>query len=78
MFHVWNYGLTYEHGEKENMHRDVENRTGDVKEPVRSHREETKEKEEKEQTAAVFFHLTEGGEWVRREEDKRKCEKIKT
>lgn len=60
------------------MHRDVENRTGDVKEPVRSHGEETKEKEEKEQTAAVFLHLTEGGEWVRREEDKRKCEKIKT
>lgn len=34
------------HREEKNRHRYVEDRTGDVKEPVRSHREETKEKEE--------------------------------
>lgn len=34
-------GLTYKDREEENRHRDVEDRAGDVKEPVRSHREET-------------------------------------
>ena len=53
--------LTYEHREEKNGHGDVEDGTGDVKEPVRSHREETKEKEEEEQTATIFLHLTEGG-----------------
>lgn len=51
--------LTYEHREEENGNRDVEDGTSDVKEPVRSHREETKEKEEEEQTATIFFSLTE-------------------
>lgn len=37
-------GLTYEHREEENRHRDVEDGTGDVQEPVWSHREETEEK----------------------------------
>lgn len=50
-------GLTYEHREEEDGHGDVEDRTGDVKEPVWSHGEEAEEKEEKEQTAAVFLHL---------------------
>lgn len=50
-------GLTYEHREEEDRHGDVEDRTGDVKEPVWSHGEETKEKEEEEQTAAIFLHL---------------------
>lgn len=49
--------LTYEHREEENGHGDVEDRAGDVKEPVWSHRKEAKEKEEKEQTAAIFLHL---------------------
>ena len=49
--------LTYEHREDENGHWNVEDRAGDVKEPVRSHRKETKEKEEKEQTATIFLHL---------------------
>lgn len=64
--------LTYEHRGEENGHRDVEDRTGDVKEPVRSHREETKEKEEEEQTATIFLHLTVGGGSEREKEDKRK------
>lgn len=51
--------LTYQHGEEENGYRDVEDRTGDVEEPVRSHGEETKEKEEKEQAATIVLHLTE-------------------
>lgn len=50
-------GLTYEHREEEDSHGDVEDRTGDVKEPVWSDGEEAKEKEEKEQTAAIFLHL---------------------
>lgn len=50
-------GLTYEHRKEEYRHGDVEDRTGDVKEPVWSHGEETEEKEEKEQTAAIFLHL---------------------
>lgn len=50
-------GLTYEYREEEDRHGDVEDRTGDVKEPVWSHGEEAKEKEEKEQTAAIFLHL---------------------
>lgn len=61
--------LTYEHREEENGHGDVEDRTGDVKEPVRSHREETEEKEEEEQTATVFLHLT--GEGRRKTGEKR-------
>lgn len=65
---VW-CSLTYEHREEENGHRDVEDRTGDVKEPVRSHREETEEKEEEEQTATVFLHLT--GEGRRKTGEKR-------
>lgn len=69
--------LTYEHREEENGNRDVEDGTGDVKEPVRSHREETKEKEEEEQTATILLHLTEEEE---EEEEKRKgqrwCEKM--
>lgn len=40
--------LTYEHRKEENGHRDIEDRTGDVKEPVRSHREEAEKKEEEE------------------------------
>lgn len=54
-------GLTYEDREEEDRHGDVEDRAGDVKEPVWSHGEETKEKEEKEQTAAIFLHLSRDG-----------------
>lgn len=61
VFFLCVFSLTYEYREEENGHRDVEDRTGDVKEPVRSHREETKEKEEEEQTATIFLHLTDGG-----------------
>lgn len=53
--------LTYEDRGEENGHRDAEDRTGDVKEPVWSHREETKKKEEKEKTATIRLHLTEQG-----------------
>lgn len=57
--------LTDEHREEEDRHGDVEDRTGDVKEPVWSHGEETKEKEEKEQTAAILLHLFRGVEGKR-------------
>lgn len=81
--------LTYEHREEENGHRDVEDRTGDVKEPVRSHRKEAKEKEEKEQTATIFLHLflvrgrkkrgqeKEDKEENRKKEKGQRCEKMR-
>lgn len=64
--------LTYEDREEENRHGDVEDRTGDVKEPIRSHREETEEKEEEKQTAAIFLHLTDREESSTRERSGRK------
>lgn len=69
--------LTYEHREEENGHRDVEDGAGDVKEPVRSHREETKEKEEEEQTATIFLHLTEGGRRGERRKIKEKDKMVR-
>lgn len=70
-------GLTYEDREEENGNRDVEDRTGDVKEPVGSHREETKKKEKEEQTATIFFHLFFKNEGKRAEDEEQKKKKVK-
>lgn len=51
--------LTDEDGEEENRDGDVENWGGDVKEPVRSHGEESQEKQEEEKATFVLFTLRE-------------------